>query len=79
MINVDLKAGDFVKEFPKDADLEAVIQFKLGSALLERISPLESIEVVGEYLRVSNYLSEYRYKYRLKDLKKVVIIVRGMF
>lgn len=77
MIKVDLKGGDLLKTFPRDAKLELVLQFKLGSAMLERISPLESIEIEGEYLRATNYLSEYRYKYRLKDLKYAALTIVG--
>lgn len=78
MIKVDLRGGDFFKEFPKEAGLEIVLQFKLGAAALERISPLESVQIEGDYLRVTNYLSEYRYKYQIKDLKYAAICLQGM-
>ena len=78
MIKVDLKGGDFSKEFPKEAGLELVLQFKLGAAALERISPLESVVVEGGFLRATNYLSEYRYKYRIKDLKYAAIVIQGV-
>ena len=78
MIKIDLKGGDFLKEFPEEAGFELVLQFKLGSAALERISPLESVTVEGGFLKATNYLSEYRYKYQIKDLKHAVIVIKGM-
>jgi hypothetical protein len=73
-VSVDLKRGDFSESFDLAAQFEVVIEYKKGGTPKDFVSPLDTIGIDGEYLRVTNHISEYCYKYLLKDLKSVMII-----
>lgn len=74
MLKIDLTKAGFFQEFPQEANFECVLTFKVKGAERECISPLRSVEVDKEFIRVTNYLSDYRYKYRLKDLRSAFLL-----
>lgn len=71
---VNLKMGDFFHEVPAHSNLELIIEYKQGGVPRDYINPLESFAVEGEYLLVTNRISEFRYRYEIKKLKGVYLI-----
>jgi len=78
LIQLDLKQKGFFQEFPRELGFECVLTFKVKGAERECISPLQSVEVDGEFIKVTNYLSDYRYKYRIKDLRSAFILFKPL-
>lgn len=76
MIKVDMEKAGFFQEFPQEMNFECVLTFKMRGAERECISPLRSIEVDREFVRVTNYLSDYCYKYRIKDLRSTFLMFK---
>lgn len=77
MLKVDLTKEGFHQEFDRSMDLQLVVQFKLGAASLEQISPLKSVEVSEGILYVENFNSPYRYKYLIKEVRYAMVMFPG--
>ncbi len=76
---IELKSGDSFREFDiADTQFELVIEYKRGNVPRDFINPLQSVEVFGGILYVTNTISEYRYKYSIKELKRVFIVPMGV-
>lgn len=74
---INLKQPDFLHNVPEKYHLEITVQWKKGNIENEVISPVSSFSIEGEYFRVTNRLSSYRYSYKIKELKYVFILPMG--
>lgn len=74
---INLKGGDVFQEFNVDEDatkFELVIEYKRGNVPRDFINPVSSIEIFGGILYVTNTISEYHYKYGIKDIKRAFLV-----
>lgn len=72
---INLKGGDVFQEFDADGtQFELVIEYKRGNVPRDFINPVQSIEILGKMMHVTNTISEYRYKYPIVDIKRAFLI-----
>lgn len=74
LTRIDLKAGDFNHVFPEDINFELCVQYKRGNIPNDFVSPLESVERIGDIIKVNNRVSEYCYNYSVKGIKNLFLI-----
>lgn len=71
---INLKGGDVFQEFDGDVKFELYIEYKRGNIPRDFISPVQSIEIIGKMLAVTNTISDYRYKYAISNIKRAFLI-----
>lgn len=71
---INLKQKDFTHIVPEDHSFVLFLEYKKGGVAKEEISDVSSFAIEGEYFRVTNRLSSYRYSYKIKELKHVFIL-----
>lgn len=74
---INLEMGDFFHRVPELINFEIMLVYKLGTAPNDFINPVETFAVEGEYLVVTNRLSEYTYRIPIKKLKAAYLIPMG--
>jgi len=75
---INLKQADFLHNVPEQYHLEITVQWKKGNIENEVISPVSSFAIEGEFLRVTNRLADFRYSYKLKDIKAAYILTKDV-
>ena len=75
---INLKQPDFLHNVPEQYHLEITVQWKKGGLDNEIIFPVSSFAIEGEYLRVTNRLADYRYSYKLRDIKAAFILTKDV-
>lgn len=75
---INLKQADFLHNVPEQYHLEITVQWKKGNIENEVISPVSSFAIDGEFLGVTNRLADFRYSYKLKDIKAAYILTKDV-
>lgn len=75
---INLKQADFLHNVPEQYHLEITVQWKKGNISNDVLSPVGSFAIEGEYLRVTNRLADFRYSYKLKDIKAAYILTKDV-
>ena len=75
---INLKQAPFLHNVPEQYHLEITVQWKKGNIENEVISPVSSFAIDGEFLRVTNRLADFRYSYKLKDIKAAYILTKDV-
>lgn len=75
---INLKQPDFLHNVPEQYHLEITVQWKKGSIENEVISPVSSFAIEEDFLRVTNRLADFRYSYKLKDIKAAYILTKDV-
>lgn len=74
---INLEMGDFFHRVPELINFEIMLVYKLGTAPNDFINPVETFAVEGEYLVITNRISEYTYRTPIKKLKAAYLIPMG--
>lgn len=74
---INLEMGDFFHRIPELVNFEIMLVYKLGTAPNDFINPVETFAVEGEYLVITNRISEYTYRIQIKKLKAAYLIPMG--
>jgi len=74
---INLGMGDFFHQVPESVNFEIMIVYKLGTAPNDFINPVDTFAVEGEYLVITNRLSEYTYRIQIKKLKAAYLVPMG--
>lgn len=74
---INLEMGDFFHQVPELVNFEIMLVYKLGTAPNDFINPVDTFAVEGEYLVITNRISEYTYRIQIKKLKAAYLIPMG--
>lgn len=74
---IKLDIGDFNYKVDENVNFEIMLVYKLGSAPNDFINPIDTFGVEGENLVITNRISEYTYRIKIKKLKAAYLIPMG--
>lgn len=74
---LNLSMGDYFHKVPEHVNFEIMLVYKLGTAPKDFINPVDTFAVEGDHLVITNRISEYTYRIKIKKLKAAYLIPMG--